>query len=558
MDGKAQTDYDWNINSKRISNVSNYQQSIGFDSAGHRYIGVFSIVTENGDTIAIDNNDVNMFEWTNEVNGLCLTGFAEVCDPKGELGKIFSKYFGHFGVEFSRLKDGHTRKDGNFDDISKSNADFKHWFIINNVEIVRRKRQFVVYRLYLIGIEWYGLASTFIFSNYNIPLPSSSDEAIASISEKTSGEENSNESTKSISSILANKLVGKVVKDIASFMLSGGASEDIPVEIFAIIKTILGSAFTNKEVIQDPPEIDDKSFKNAVSSNPINLHVCFGYNYSIMDAIKFLLNKLYYNEIKDGKILHTDTTKFIVYNEFENKYGVITYGENSEFIKGFADGTDYIGTWVSLFGSSFEALTEPTEQDFGSVVKKSTIDSLKSFFTKVYHYFTIDGFQKTEIKSDEIVSYYTGSDIPKGGYQKYIPKVTKDNIEKYFKPTDTNKFEEHGSQWSNDFTIYLDHVTNLINKDVLVLHTKGDITHMPGMHFAIMDDAELMNDTNQSSSGAKSTINKNNELKGAFNVVKVSHVVKPNSKEKDNFTERIYLSRNFIAESTNGSSSSKK
>ena len=264
--------------------------------------------------------------------------------------------------------------------------------------------------------------------------------------------------------------------------------------------------------------------------------------------MKFLLNKLYYNEFQGKDLVHDELLKMVVYDEFKNIYGLISYGTDDNDLINATGDTLFVGTWESLFGSQFESLIVPVEQDLESVVKKSTIDSLRSFFRKVYHYFTLDGFKKKLIESDEIMAYSNNDkSIPKIQFQKYKPKMEKGLFEKFFDPN-KSIYEIHGSAWSNDFTIYLDQVMNLINKDVLVLHTKGDITHRPGMKFGIISDSVVNNDMNANSLDSKGTKNANKEITGLFNVVKVRHVVKPNSREKDNFMEKLFLSRNFVAE----------
>lgn len=511
--------YDWPIFSKTISPVSSYHQSIAFDSGGSRYLCVCGITSEDGDRIVIDNNNINRFEWVNEVNNLCISGFAEIVDSDGRIGEIFSKFFCHLVFEIKRFGDDSRRSDGSFENTSFSDSVFKHTFIINNFEIVRREKQFVVYRLYLVGIEWYGLTQNIIFSNYDQKIPSSSKS-----SEFTS--------------------------NIAEFSSSSAIENKTPTEIFQIIKSILGTAFENKEIydLSSKPGIDDKSFERF--SSKIDLNVCFAHNTTTIDAITYLLNKLYYDVFSGENLIHDDLLKLLIYDEFANSYGVVGYGIDQENTPGAKDSL-FIGTWESLFGTTFEALTNPKGQDLQSVIKKTNTDSLKTFFRKVYHYFTISGFQKAWSEPGAILEWIQSNpSIPKSKFQKYEPKLKSTQFKKFF--PDGSKYEQHGSTWNNDFTIYSDQVTNLINKDVLVLHTKGDITHRPGMKFGIVSDAVALTNIDASVFDAKETRYSAKEIIGLFNVVKVRHIVKPNSTMQDNFTEKLFLSRNFVSETPIG------
>lgn len=554
--------YDWSISSKKVSNVAHYQQSIGFDAGGNRYICVCGIVSEDGDKITIDNNNINRFEWTNEVNNLCINGFAEIVDTNGRVGEVFSKYFCHMVFEIKKLQDNAKRTDGQFDGTGTSDAIFRHAFIINNFEIVKRTKQVVLYRLYLIGIEWYGLVQNLIFSNYDMKLPeqSKSNEFIKNMTEWIPGDFGKNvgnalNNNSAIGGILnAANSVSKLTSSLQSKMSGGsggssggGSSGSKPIEIFAIIKYFLEEAFKNEYIYHagEKPQVDKDAFESHKSK--IDINVCFGHNFTIIDCIKFLLNKLYYNEFNGENLIHDEKLKLLVYDEFKNIYGVINYGVDTEFITSSKD-TMYNGTWESLFGSQFESLTEPVEQNLKSTVKKSTIDALKQFFKKTYHYFTLDGFKDKLIKSEEIIDYSHKDDsFPKDvGYQEYLAKMNIDIFKKFF-PDDKFKYDVHGSEWNNDFTIYLDQVTDLINKDVLILYTKGDITHRPGMKFGITDDSVAQNDIEANAKDAKEAKNASKEIIGLFNVVKVKHIVNPNSNEKDTFMEELSLSRNFVA-----------
>lgn len=556
------SNYDWPWSSRRVSSVSNYQQSIGFDAGGHRYICVCGIVPEKGDGITIDNNNINFFEWTSEVNTLCINGFAEIVDSNGKFGEVFSKYFCHLVFEIRMLTDDAKRSESWWEDTSTSTSIFRHVFIIDNAKIVRRTKQFVIYRLFLVGIEWYGLSQNRLFSNYAVKIPedSKSNQTAQSISEfipANFGTAVNGNDKRSLPGASLAKGIGKLADKVVSVSekikssSSSGTSSKEPIEVLDIVKSFLASAFDNQDIYDEgnKPKVDTNTFETYRSN--VLMHICFGYNHSIMDSIKILLGKLYQNEFKGSSLNFDDMLKMIVYDEFSNKYGIIKYGVDAEnFINGTKD-TISIGTWESLFGSQFEALTEPVEQDLESVTKKSNTDLLKSFFKRVYHFFSISGFQSRNIDSESIMTYsYNDQSIPKNmKYQNYESRISKENFSKYFKIMDPNKanYEVHGSSWNNEFTVYFDQITNLIYKDVLVLHTKGDITHRPGMKYGIVSDAVISNDDEQKSKDSKFSKKANKEIIGAFNVVKVTHVVQPNSKTKDNFTEKIFLSRNFMA-----------
>ena len=84
---------DWPMWAKRLSRFANYEQSIGFVSGSHKYIMDCNIISEDKDSIKLDNNTLNSLEWSNEVNNLCLNGVAEVLDRDGSLNSLFCILF---------------------------------------------------------------------------------------------------------------------------------------------------------------------------------------------------------------------------------------------------------------------------------------------------------------------------------------------------------------------------------------------------------------------------------------------------------------------------------
>lgn len=114
---------------------------------------------------ALDNNHINSFMYTNEINTLYLKGYVEYTDTRGLIDRILDKQFSYLEVNFYEIE-VQSDKDYAVETPSKTHV-FNHMFYINSVEILDRHENEIKYRLNLMSYFWFQCNSKVEYSNYD-------------------------------------------------------------------------------------------------------------------------------------------------------------------------------------------------------------------------------------------------------------------------------------------------------------------------------------------------------------------------------------------------------
>lgn len=116
----------------------------------------------------LDNKNIQMFEYTNELNSLCLHGKIVYTDWDGRVSKYFNRMDNHMTIgckQMQKVKDGEME---HFVEMERGNASmFTHVFIVQNIGIIDRKDQEITYEIELISRNWYKICANLIYSNYD-------------------------------------------------------------------------------------------------------------------------------------------------------------------------------------------------------------------------------------------------------------------------------------------------------------------------------------------------------------------------------------------------------
>ena len=168
------------------SETLNPQLSYGHwivDGTGWSFFGALYDTTNiKHKTYILDPKDVVLFEYTNQLNQLVLTGQLVYKDTERNLGKLFRIPHLIFRVEWAENeaeKKENVDKDGNPTDdywvekpIKKEDY-FNHLFLVNKMEIIDHDihADVTTYKLELISAFWYKLSSVCQYSNYNLKKP---------------------------------------------------------------------------------------------------------------------------------------------------------------------------------------------------------------------------------------------------------------------------------------------------------------------------------------------------------------------------------------------------
>jgi hypothetical protein len=124
---------------------------------------------KNSEEIALVNENINLFEYTNKLNGLMMTGRIVYDDNRGQLGKIFSfpTVFCHFVYHMlDQSKVGDVGKE----DVIKG-TDVSHTFLVDNMRILSRNGNIVKYEIKLVSSFWFNFTRHVSYTTYPAEKP---------------------------------------------------------------------------------------------------------------------------------------------------------------------------------------------------------------------------------------------------------------------------------------------------------------------------------------------------------------------------------------------------
>lgn len=113
----------------------------------------------------LDNNAIELFEFSNGFNDLWLTGSIIYTDVYGKLDKLLNLQYSFCRIYFAQA----TTKTDNMIQISEFSEVNKidHVFFITNVEILDRQKTEIKYKINLVSAHIFCCLSNILYSNYN-------------------------------------------------------------------------------------------------------------------------------------------------------------------------------------------------------------------------------------------------------------------------------------------------------------------------------------------------------------------------------------------------------
>ena len=247
-------------------------------------------------------------------------------------------------------------------------------------------------------------------------------------------------------------------------------------------------------------------------------------NDNMFTVLKYLMHKLYYwSELRD------DSLKFIVYDQFENKYRLIDIKDSFTYVGSYS-------TMLSFFKTNNETMIQQEPTNIGSfeqpITKQQVYSNLfdKHMFGYDYRY---NMFIDTFMQSNEIATYMNNrldNAYYKPKYQTMIqlPDMT---------------YEQVGSYWNNKFDVYNKAITILEENNSFILNVTGDIRRQPGSLNNIILDRSIANATSDDKKELEEMKKKYKAYEGMWLASKVRTIIRPNI---PSFRQQVVLFRNFI------------
>ena len=114
--------------------------------------------------LSLINENIELFEYTNKLNGLMMTGRIIYDDNMGHLGKVFSLqniycYFIYHVLD--QEKDGEVGTESVVKD-----SEVSHTFLVDNMKIVSRNENTIRYEIRLISMTWFNFTRHVSYTTY--------------------------------------------------------------------------------------------------------------------------------------------------------------------------------------------------------------------------------------------------------------------------------------------------------------------------------------------------------------------------------------------------------
>ena len=434
----------------------------------------------------LDNKNLQLFEYSNEINDLCLKGRIVYTDIDGNISKYFNRLDNHIVVGVKQMIKKTSGTGANavemFEEFGRAEgADkFIHSFIVQNMGIVDRKEQAITYQLDLISTNWYKVCSKIVFSNY---------------SAKSDNDENK------------------------------------PKNIYKIMQAL----FVADNLITEPD-----GFKNISEKSKIRLDYSTNGNEDITTALPYLFNRLYYNKKQFEQSL-----KFIAYEPLKDWYRLIDYEDEKTWPK-IAKPL----TLLSLFETQYEGMLFSVSNQLASVVAKPQTKTYEDVFDHgIWNYDKTDNsfdFQTFSFSSEDLITFQNNKTKTFNSSSQWMPEdkyPEQLNID-WFK-NEKKTYAVQTSLWNNDYSIYQNVLDNMMKRDALIVNTEGDITHQPGCLAGVVLDRTIEKNPDMTAAQKEELNRKHRQIEGLFQIVKVRHMYKP-STPAPSYTENLVLGRNFI------------
>lgn len=482
-----------------IQNGINVEDSCLFTYGGRWYY--FTAMISNPDISIgaqnLDNKNLELFEYTNEINTLCLYGNIIYNDLNGSISRFFNRQDNHVEVvckQMKKVSDGGGSSEHPplemFVPAERSDGAniFAHSFIVQNIKILHREGQNVTYQISLISTAWYLLCSKIVFSNYPLTEPASAEK---------------------------------------------------PRNGYRMLKMFLLKAFENAK---EDFKVDDETFDNAANTTKeLEIPYITSGNDTCFSIIKYIFDRLYW----DGE--RTDTTvKFITFNPVINTYKCVDYSKDNTW-----SSCEKPFIILSMFETTYEQELFSVNNQLASIAGKNATTTYEDHFEKII--WSFDGktnllLPSGSLKEEDIAKLY--NDKP-DNFKEMCGVTTEDKYPSNLKPDwfkNENTYYSEIANWNRTYSIYHSLIDNLIKRDALVINTEGDVTHQPGACMGNILDRTIEKVPEMTPEQKKELYEKHRQLDGLFPILKVQHRyhLANSPKAPASYTENVVLGRNFI------------
>jgi len=442
----------------------------------------------------LDNKHLELFEYTNEINSLCLYGNIVYNDIDGSISRFINRQDNHVEIgirQMEKVSDvgGTSVKPSLEVFVPTGKADFMHTFIVQNIRILDRKKQNITYQISLISSAWYLLCSRIVFSNY-----------------------------------------GKAVDP----KLKNG---------YHMMQKFLTDALS---VNSNSFMVDPKGFEDAAAkTKTIEIPFITSGNDNCFSVRKYIFDKLYWNKNQKD-----ETLKFIIFSPVDNTYRCVDYNVDQSW-----PSCEKPVVILSMFETDYEQQLYASNNELASMAGKNATSTYEDRFRHDIWTFdpSTNSFLSSSSSFDEkdLASFYnekpeTFKTVKSGN--SYL--ITKDKYPiqlnlKWF--LNTNQYYCSIVDWDRSYSLYQSAIDNLIKRDAIEVTVDGDITHQPGTCMGIVLDRTIEKVPDLTPEQLLELYEKHRQVESLFAVLKVTHRFHLSTIGSDaSYTEKALLARNFI------------
>ena len=437
----------------------------------------------------LDNKHLELFEYTNEINSLCLYGNVIYTDVAGSISKFFNRQDNHVEVGIRQMEKksdggGSSENPGIEQFVPTGKADFMHTFIVQNIKILRRVKQNVTYQISLISSAWYLLCSQITFSNYG--------------------------------------------PDVKKYPRNG----------YAMMKNFLVQAFQkNAETFK----VDTDSFDNAANTSKIEIPFITNGNDNCFTVRRYIFDRLYWN-----KAQMDDTVKFIVFNPVDNTYRCVDYNVDASWLP--AERPFII---LSMFETDYEQQLYSSNNELASMAGKNATSTYEDHFEhSIWDYNpSLNRFgSDNSLKVQDIATLYNNKPET---FKSLNGLQTKDKYPLELKPEwflNEDTYKIRVADWNRSYSMYQSLIDDLMKRDAIEITTDGDITHQPGACIGNVLDRTIEKVPEMMPEQRFELYEKHRQIESLFAVLKATHRFHLATSPKSDayYLESVTLGRNFI------------
>lgn len=457
---------------------------------------------------ALDNKHLEIFEYVNEINSLCLYGSVIYHDFDGSISKYFNRMDNHMQIvckQMERVADGQMEM---FVDYGTAGSYFAHTFLVQNIKILERDKQCITYQISLISTIWHALCANLTYSNH---LDKSTYYFLLGKDAALKEQEKINTNEK--------------------YSKNG----------FTILKNVLIEAL---KPISPDVTVNVDSFDACAAKSKSEISLFSNGNDNAFTLIRFVLDRLYWNNEQIE-----DSLKFIAFNPNGDSYKCIDYSS--------------IDSWnpcskplkfMSMFETQYEEALFSENVKLGSIAGINQTDIYDDLFSHVIWKYDSDTcmFSKnnTTLSSNTLLALYNSKP---NALKTSIGD--KDNVLDKYPVKELNPYWFRGqtyckriAEWNRDCSIYQSLIGSITKRDALIINAEGDFTHQPGTSIGNILDRTMDKIPEMTSDQLKELWKKHKQIEGLFLVLKVQHRFRPatSDKLKASYMENVVLGRNFI------------